>query len=176
MTARLLKRKLSLMKRLILIRHAKSSQEDSSLSDRARPLNARGVADAPRMGIALSEFRPLPEAIFTSVAVRAETTARLIAEKLGFDMEAIVAQESLYTFDDRELLSAIRAFPDQDTCVALVGHNPACHSLFEQLLGQRLDKYVTCGSAIIDFDATSWRQIVARSGTLVQFLSPKQLS
>ena len=176
MTTRFLKSKLLHMKRLILIRHAKSSQEDPRLSDRARPLTALGVSDAPRMGIALSKFRPLPETIFTSVAVRAQTTARLIAEKMGIDTEAIVAQESLYTFDDRELLSAIRAFPDHDACIALVGHNPACHSLFEQLLRQRLDKYVTCGSAIIDFDVKSWREIVPPSGNLVQFLRPKQLS
>ena len=163
------------MKRLILIRHAKSSQDDPTLADRVRPLNARGLQDASRMGQALRDFGPPPQSLYTSTAVRAATTARLIAEGLGFDAAAIISEESLYTFDERGLMSAVHAFPDEDTCVAVVGHNPACHCFFEALLGQRLDDYVTCGTAIIECDVMRWREVRPSTGRLVQFLLPRLL-
>ncbi len=164
------------MKRLILIRHAKSSQGNASLSDRARPLGERGIYDAPRMGAALRDVVSVPDSVFSSTAVRALSTARLLATALGYDDDAIIAEEALYTFDERALLSAIHAFPEVDKCVALVGHNPACHFLFEQLTGQRLDKYVTCGAAIIDLNVRVWREVGIGTGELVQFLQPKLLS
>ncbi len=163
------------MKRIILIRHATSSRDDPTLRDWERPLNERGLRDAPRMGAALRDHSPLPDSFFCSSAKRAATTARLVAESFGFDLEALVEQDDLYTSDDRSLLSAIHGFPSDDACVALVGHNPACHILCEALTGERMIKYVTCGTAIIDFDVSTWRKIAPGTGVLKAFLQPREL-
>lgn len=165
-----------LMKRIILIRHAKSSNDDPSMGDWDRPLNERGMRDAPRMGAALRDHTPLPGSFFCSSAKRAATTARLLAKSLGFDVAALVERDDLYTFDDRSLLSAIHAFPSDDDCVALVGHNPACHILCETLTRERIDKYVTCGTAILDAEVDIWRKIGPGTCSLKAFLKPAELS
>ncbi|MBK8473109.1 MAG: histidine phosphatase family protein [Sphingobacteriales bacterium] len=95
------------MKRLVLIRHAKSSWDDGAISDFDRPLNARGQHDAPRMGAWLREKGITPDLIYSSPAQRALSTARLIAHETGYSLADIITKDILYRFDN-ELLPIIR--------------------------------------------------------------------
>ena len=84
------------MKTLYLVRHAKSSRHDPSLSDRDRPLDERGKQDAPKMGQRLAKRDVRPDLLLSSPAVRALTTAQLIAEEVGYKRKDIVVDDRLY--------------------------------------------------------------------------------
>ena len=100
------------MKRLILVRHAKSSWKDTSLADRDRPLNNRGNRDAPEMGRRIAAAGIRPSLIVSSPAVRAWTTAKVIAKELGYPREFLQRDDALYLASVDEILDVIAA---QDT-------------------------------------------------------------
>ena len=84
------------MKTLFLIRHAKSSWDDTALPDKDRPLNDRGKRDAPKMGKRLAKRDVKPDLILSSPAKRALTTAEIIAKKLDYKLKDIVVDDRLY--------------------------------------------------------------------------------
>ena len=113
------------MKNLYLLRHAKSSWDDPSLSDAERPLNGRGRRDAPRMGAALGARLP-PMTFHVSPAERAQQTFGALQQSwAGLEVHHGITEPTLYTFDYREVLRWIAAQPDDTDSLALVGHNPA---------------------------------------------------
>lgn len=124
------------MKTLLLMRHAKSSWDDSSLTDYERPLNERGKRDAPRMGRWLASQGFRPDRIVTSSARRARKTARRVAEALGYT-EIIEERRDLYMASPHAWLTMLHAIPDTAACILGVGHNPTMELLVEQLGGTR---------------------------------------
>ena len=140
---------------LILVRHGKSSWEDASLSDRARPLAARGLRDAPLMGARLAHLGVKPDLILSSPACRALTTARLLAGELGYSPDRIVIDEGLYESDAGTLLGVVGALSDDLACVLLVGHDPAFTDLAHGF-SSGITRMPTCAVARFIFDAPSW--------------------
>ena len=112
------------MKTLYLLRHAKSSWSFDELSDQERPLNERGRDDAPRMGQALAKRHIRPDLLVSSPAVRALSTATLVARELKYPHDKIVVEPGLYQADLEALVAIIRALPDAAESVLLTGHNP----------------------------------------------------
>lgn len=110
------------MKTLVLVRHAKSSWKDPGLADRDRPLNPRGRRDAPEMGRRLAA-RGTPDRIVTSPALRAATTAAVIAEAVGYPEREIVEDERLYGAGSEEILEVIRGIEDRFERVFLLGQH-----------------------------------------------------
>ncbi len=92
------------MKTLFLVRHAKSSRDDPTLPDKERPLNDRGMRDAPRMGERLAKQGAQPDLILSSPAVRALATAELIAKRLDYKVKDIVVDQRLYAAAPDDLL------------------------------------------------------------------------
>lgn len=124
------------MKTLILARHAKSSWDDPALPDEERPLNPRGLREAPAMGARLREHGAAPDAILSSPAVRALSTARLLAAELAGpagDEQRVITEPRLYAASPDELLGVIRGLDDGLDCVLLVGHNPGFAALAARL-------------------------------------------
>jgi phosphohistidine phosphatase len=146
------------MKTLFLVRHAKSSRDDPSLPDRERPLNARGLHDAPAMGKRLAKRRVQPDLMVSSPATRAWTTAQLIAAEIGYEVKAIVVDERLYAARVENLLAFVRALDSDADSVMLFGHNPEFSELAARLSGQNVDMS-TCAVAEISFDAKSWSDV-----------------
>ena len=97
------------MKTLFLVRHAKSNRDDPSLPDRDRPLDDRGKQDAPKMGKRLAKRGVKPDLLVSSPALRALTTAQLIAEEVGYKRTDIVVDDRLYASSPDDLLAVIRA-------------------------------------------------------------------
>jgi phosphohistidine phosphatase len=143
------------MKTLFLVRHAKSSRDDPTLADRDRPLNARGLHDAPVMGKRLARHDVQPSLIVSSPALRALTTAQLFADQLGCARESIVIDERVYASTADTLLALIREFDDEHDCAMLFGHNPEFSELAGRLAGKALDM-PTCAVARFRFDVRSW--------------------
>lgn len=163
------------MKVLFLVRHAKSSWKNASLPDHNRPLNERGRGDAPRMGKRLADRHARPDLIVSSSAVRAVTTARMLADQLGHEPAHVVVDPNLYGADALGLLAAIKGFDDQHNRIMLVGHNPAVTDLVNQLTDTAIDNVPTCGIVILSFAMDSWTTARKGAARLLDFDYPKRI-
>jgi phosphohistidine phosphatase len=146
------------MKTLFLIRHAKSSWDDSSWPDNDRPLNDRGMRDAPRMGKRLAERDVKPDLILSSPAMRALTTAEIIAKKLDYKLKDIVLDDRLYAGEADDLLNVIHKLGDKLERVMLFGHNPEVTELAHRLSSE-ITHMPTCAVAEFTFATKSWSDI-----------------
>jgi phosphohistidine phosphatase len=161
------------MRRLLLVRHAKSSRDDPTLADRERPLNDRGLRDAPRMGERLAKRGVRPDLVVSSPALRALATAHLLAKKLRYDVEAIVVDERLYAASPDVLLHVIRGFGEAPKCVVLVGHNPELSALARRWSSAITDLR-TCAVADFSFDIKSWSKLGAANPVEAAVHEPKK--
>lgn len=162
------------MKRLFLIRHAKSSWSDPSRVDFDRPLNKRGKRDAPFMGKRLAEYSIRPDLVVSSSAKRAQKTARLVCREIDYPKEAIVFTEKLYTSDLFQFTGIIRNTSETVASLALVGHNYVITECAEWLTGRAIVNIPTSGIVGIELDIKKWREVVEQSGTLLFFDYPKK--
>jgi phosphohistidine phosphatase len=146
------------MKTLFVIRHAKSSWDDPALPDKDRPLDDRGKRDAPKMGKRLAKRDVNPDLILSSPAMRALTTAQIIARKLDYKLQDIVVDDRLYAGEMDDLLNVIQQLDDKLERVMLVGHNPELTELAYRL-SSGITHMPTCAVAELTFDAKSWSNI-----------------
>jgi phosphohistidine phosphatase len=152
------------MRRLYLLRHAKSSWDDETLADHDRPLSARGRRAADAIGRYLREHGIEPELVLCSSSARTrETLARI-----GLSGEL---ERDLYGASASELLARLRALPPSLESVLLIGHNPGMHDLALALTGEPRDKYPTGALAVIELD--DW---TARSGRMIDLIRPRELA
>ena len=136
---------------LVLVRHAKSDWGDPHLDDHDRPLNDRGRRDAPRMARRLAETGFRPDALVSSTAVRARTTAEAFAEELG---AAVTLDPELYGAPARALLAAAAATGVRS--VLVVAHDPGMSVLAAQLSGDGIAHMPTCAVATFRWDDGDW--------------------
>lgn len=160
------------MKTLFLVRHAKSSKDDPALPDRERPLNERGLRDAPKMGERLAKRDVKPDLVLSSPAVRALTTAQLFARKLDYKLSDIVVDERLYASRPDVLLKIIHALGDKPKCVLLFGHNPEISDLAHQL-ATKITDMPTCAVAELEFDVKSWASVGEEAPAKATLHTPK---
>lgn len=160
------------MKTLYLIRHAKSSWKNPDLPDKERPLNKRGIRDAPFMGVKLKEMKLLPELIISSDAVRAKKTAYAIAKEIDYDKDNIVLTDEIYEASTMELLTIIKELNQEFKSIMMFGHNPALTGLHNYLSKHYIDNIPTCGITAIRFE-NQWADINERSGNFLFFIFPK---
>jgi phosphohistidine phosphatase len=145
------------MKRLTLLRHAKSSSRDSDLSDLARPLSERGERDALVMGERLRAYRARPSLIMTSHALRAKTTAKIVARSLGYPEEFLHVEHELYLAPSDQVLALVEAQDERFGDILVVAHNPGLTDLVNRLLPDlAVDNLPTGGAAAIDFETEHW--------------------
>ncbi|HEY0654458.1 MAG TPA: histidine phosphatase family protein [Chryseosolibacter sp.] len=164
------------MKTVYLIRHAKSSWEEEGLADFDRPLNERGKIDAPRMGKRLKEKDIVPDLLLSSPAKRALSTAKRIADAIGFPKEKIKTDRALYHADEDEILNVIRSLSDKNDCVILFGHNPGLTDFVNTMNHDRshyIDNVPTCGVVAFTFQTNSWKHIDFGKGDLILYDYPK---
>ncbi len=162
------------MKRLILLRHAKSSWSDSTLADEDRPLSARGERDAPRMGARLRRHDAAPDLILTSHAERALRTATTVARALEYPLDRISILPTLYLAAPADILAVVQAQEPVVRCLLVVGHNPGLTELVDNLLPDlQLHNLPTAGVVAVDFDTDDWSELGRRTATLAFYDYPK---
>ncbi len=161
------------MKTLYVLRHAKSSWDDCSLSDFERPLNERGIKTAPLMGKEMKKNDFVPEIIVCSTAKRAEQTANLVKETAEFSAE-IMFEEAIYEASVTTLLHIVSRIEDEFYSALIVGHNPGFENLVRNLTG-KIEAMPTAGLAVIDLKIENWNEINAESGKLREFIRPKNI-
>lgn len=159
------------VKTLLLMRHAKSSWRDARLDDHERPLNGRGRRAAPIMARLLQERGLSPDHILTSSAVRAQDTARTVAEELGYQGPFEVTR-GLYLADVKSYLTAIADLPRAAVRPLLVGHNPGISELVLTLTGTEVDM-PTAAIALVELDCEEWVLPESRpAGKLAGYFRP----
>jgi phosphohistidine phosphatase len=170
------------VKTVFLLRHAKSSWDQPSLDDYDRPLAPRGKKAAPRVGRYLAREGLTPDRVLCSGARRAMQTWNLVSEELPSDIQLEVRDE-IYHASPGNLMELIRALPDNEDSVLLVGHNPSFESLAlqaarsgdDEALRSLAFKYPTGALAILDFDTSGWAKVEWGTGHLRAFIRPKTL-
>lgn len=174
------------MRRLMLLRHAKTENHAPSGRDQDRRLDKRGRRDAAEIGGFIATHPPFPDSVLISSAVRAHETWELAwaAMKDLVPQPHVELEPDLYGADSTQLLQSIR---EVSWCAAqrlmVIAHNPGMHELALALIdggdavGRRTlaDNLPTSGLAIIDFAIDNWSDVAFRRGRLVLFVSPKLL-
>lgn len=161
-------------KTLYLVRHAKSSWDNPDLDDFDRPLNDRGLRDAPRMGERLTQRDINPDIIISSEAVRALETAKALAQRLQYAERKIVTDSKLYHADEETLLHYVQRIPDEHRIAILVGHNPGLTEFAALLVDDFENDIPTCGIVAITFQVDSWKKVLPQTGRLKFFDYPKK--
>jgi len=161
------------MKKLLLVRHAKSDWNDPKLSDFDRPLNDRGHKNAPEMAERLLKKHIVPELIVSSPAKRAFTTAKYFAKTFGIDKSEIEKNEGIYEASVNDLLKIINDFDNSKNFIALFGHNPGITTLAVGLSGAYITNIPTCGLILIEFPFDDWRMISFDTGAKLLYDYPK---
>lgn len=157
---------------LTLVRHAKSTWDYPELSDFERPLNERGRRDAPRMAQRAQALSKVSR-IISSPATRAITTARLFAEQLGIDFDAILIEAKLYDASRKTLLEVLTRIESKPEHVMLFGHNPGFSELAHTLGNSPFDDLPTCAVVHFKLAVKQWQDVAPGCGTLVKYLFPK---
>lgn len=163
---------------LLILRHAKSSWKASGLADHDRPLNKRGLRDAPRMGWLLREEDLLPDLILSSTALRARKTAEIVAEKSGYEGE-LEYRSDFYGAGPEAYLDVLSSLTDEYSRVMVVGHNPGLEDLLELLTGE-IEKMPTAALAQVALPIQTWRELSdieesSLEGELVNLWRPRDL-
>ena len=126
------------------------------------------------MGKRLRRRKPLPEVIISSSAVRAKTTAKLLATEIGFPKSDLTIDERMYGAEPEDVVSILRGLDNTIDCVMLVGHNPTFTSLVNALGHCDIDNVPTCGMAVLTFLIDAWEDIESVKGELLDFDYPKK--
>jgi phosphohistidine phosphatase len=165
------------MKRLTLVRHAKSDWSLPGQADWDRALNKRGQRDAPEMARRLRARKLKPELILTSPAVRALTTATIMARELKVPASIFRHDERLYLAGPSDMLNVIRELGGQAKHLMVFGHNPGITEFANQLsAGDRIDNMPTCAVFTAQFDLEDWSALDWASGQEAEFDYPKNLA
>jgi phosphohistidine phosphatase len=162
------------MKLLTLIRHAKSSEHDD-LSDFDRPLNERGKSDAVKIGKYLSNNIVKPDLIISSPALRATSTAEIIAQEIGYPIEKINYVDELYLCSVSEYIEVLIEQNIKIKHIFLISHNPGTTGFTNLLTDENISNIPTCGVAHIELDLYKWEDVEPGTGKLISYITPKTI-
>lgn len=160
------------MKKIIFIRHGKSSWE-SNVRDHDRVLIQRGVEDAHLIGENLKLAALIPDAIWSSTAARALQTAIIVSEYLDYNLETFIIKRELYTFNSTDLINEIRNCSNDIDSLMLFSHNHGLTDAVNQLGSIYFENVPTTGAVVIEFQTNRWDQL-KKGQTIVNFF-PKNL-
>jgi phosphohistidine phosphatase len=162
------------MKSVLILRHGKSSWKDPELTDHDRPLSKRGKRDAPLMGELLKNEHLFPEAIISSTAIRARTTAEAVSKASGYKGD-IKLNRSFYAAGPEAYFDVMHDLSDDYVRVLIVGHNPGLKEVVEMLTGE-IQLMPTCSLAHVKLHVGSWQDIEYKvKGKLVGIWRPRDL-
>lgn len=162
------------MKKIFLVRHAKSSWINNSITDYERPLNERGERDAPFMANLLFKKEKNIDIIVTSGANRALSTAKVFQKVYSFNEENIFIDKNIYQSTLEGLFNIIKNIDDTYSKVLFIGHNPGLTLISNYLSGRELFNIPTCGIVELNYKRESWKDVTKKSFDFVSFEFPKK--
>ncbi len=161
-------------KTVYFIRHAKSSWENPGMRDIDRPLNPRGLRDAPFMAKLLKGKGVEIDQIIASPANRAFTTATYFSEEYGIDKDKIIVDRSIYEAYPETVLDIVQALDNSLNTVLLFGHNPSFTSIANLFSMEYIANVPTCGIVKVEADIKEWSSFVEGIAMQTAFYYPKQ--
>lgn len=161
------------MKHLYIIRHGKSDWYTGEM-DYDRPLNSRGRSDAPRMGKYLLKHHLSPNYVLSSSAKRAISTATLLVNSMGFNIEKIDQRRALYHASAKEIVQEISSIPNSINTLYVFGHNPGLSDLVSYLSGSP-NELKTCCTAILELHVDGWNELSRETCSLSKYISPRDI-
>jgi phosphohistidine phosphatase len=171
------------MRRLMLLRHAKSDRSAPGAVDRDRPLEPRGKEAAPRIGAYMARHGLVPDRVLCSTARRTHDTWTLVAAAFS-KPPSVKFEERVYDASATSILDLVRETAEDVHSLLVIGHNPGLQDLAGLLIAsgdveirERLrEKFPTAGLAVIDFPLDDWRKLHRRAGRLDRFVTPRSLA
>ena len=161
-------------KKIHLIRHAKSSWKDGSLTDFDRPLNRRGVKSCELMAPAILNAGCYFENVYVSPAKRAQLTITIINKALDNTTINWCTVPDLYTFDSNDLFRFCLGLHDSIDELVIVGHNPAFTEFCNRVSNSTLANIPTCGYVALNTSMPfKWPDLMTQRFTLTSFIQPK---
>ena len=161
------------MKKLIIVRHSKSSWKDFSLSDFNRPLNKRGKTDGPIMSKYLSKQIKKIDIMHCSSSVRTVETSKFFKSEISFGK--IFYDDNLYHSSSNLILELIKNYSEKYSSLLILAHNPGLTNLLNNLTKANLDNLPTAGLAFIEFNCKHWKDICRDNSIIRDIKFPKQL-
>lgn len=164
-----------MLRRLIVMRHAKSSWEAGVPTDHARPLNKRGRRDAPRIADRLAEREWIPEFVFSSDSNRTTETFELMAPQFPSE-PPVEFLDLLYHSGPNEVMQCVSNAPENISTVMVLGHNPGWEAVVHWLSGEAITM-TTANAALLQIESDDWGDALQRDGLweLVEVIRPKEL-
>jgi len=167
---------MAVRRKLMIMRHAKSSWDDTSLRDFDRPLNDRGNRDAPKMGKYLEKHDLIPDYVASSPALRAHQTITHVADVTGYDQNKIKWNEDLYFQGADAYIESVREAPDDAGIVLIAGHNPTVEQVVSALSdGVNVRPITTANIVCFDVNCDSWRDLSTENCQMKWHVGPKDL-
>ena len=165
------------MRKIHLLRHAKSSWADESLADIDRPLNKRGIRTCRFMAQHIYDAGCCFDRVFCSPAVRAQSTIELISRCLPDVDVRWQITEDLYGADSEDLRAWCRSLDESIAEFLIIGHNPTLTDFCNDLSGRCIENIPTCGYVQLTASkGCQWQEITDASFELTTFLRPKELT
>lgn len=162
------------MKKLYIIRHAKSSWANPALPDHKRPLNKRGFRDAPFMARLLQKSGASPDLLVSSPAKRAFTTASYFAEAFEIPVDDIRKDSRIYDAFPSDIVDIVQTLSDNLESVCIFGHNPTFTSFANKYNNKPIMNMPTCGIVVVEADIEHWIDFNPSTASVVAFHYPKQ--
>ncbi len=163
------------MKEIYVLRHAKSSWDNSNLSDFERPLADRGISDAKKMSKFLKNMNIKTDKVLCSNAIRAKETFDLTADGFNFEIDKATYSDKLYFGDTTTIIQDLKELDESLNNILIVGHNPTLHYLVEILTNESINRFTTCNLATISHDG-EWVSLNSQQCSLKSLIRPKELN
>ena len=163
------------MKKLLIIRHAKSSWANSNESDFERPLNDRGRMNAPEMAERLVKRKVLPDVIISSAAKRTVETSLLMMKQLGLQQQQLIKKQELYLATPETILETILSLDDAWQTAAIIAHNPGVTDFVNSICEVKVDDMPTCAVYAVQIKTDSWKNFSTAAKEFLFFDYPKLL-
>lgn len=160
------------MKTLFLIRHAKSSWGDHSHADFDRPLNERGLRDAPFMAELLRKEGVRPDLMIVSPARRTTLTAQFFGKALGIEEADFQFNGNIYEASTRQIFKIINGIEAAANTVLLIGHNPAMTDMANYFSKKFVDNVPTCGIIRIEAAIEDWADFSPENASVTALFFP----
>jgi len=162
------------MKRLYLIRNARSGWDEEGVSDFERAITSKGEKEARTIASYLKLRGIRPHLILSSCALRAQQSSDLLAEELGCGSGSVIYLKELYMTPPEAMRDIISEQDGGAESLFVVGHTPWLHELANSLMDEHLRKFPPMAVAAIDFNLEEWSGIAEGTGKLDFFIYPKQ--
>ena len=163
------------MKEIYVLRHAKSSWDNSNLSDFERPLADRGISDAKKMSKFLKDMNIKIDKVLCSNAIRAKETFDLTADGFNFEIDKATYLDKLYFGDTTIIIKDLKELDESLNNILIVGHNPTLHYLVEILTNESINRFTTCNLATISHNG-EWVSLNSQQCSLKSLIRPKELN